>query len=169
MTMTFNNRKTGVVSDNSVPVNETLERLYGAGDIHAMFPEGTADKRPSPWPQAGRSKHVKDYDQDLVTNELRGKPNLVDIDPRMLHSTQPSIHRPGVQHYLGDDYKRTGETYGDKGNLGNQWPLVYSRQNPTGPTQHIILAGHHRAGAALLKGEPLRARHVEGGYGGPRR
>jgi hypothetical protein len=32
---------------------------------------------------------------------------------------------PGVEYYLGDRYRTTGETYADEHNLGNKHPVVY--------------------------------------------
>ena len=50
----------------------------------------------------------------------------------------------------------TGRTAADPHSVGNKYPTVYVR--PSG--QWDILSGHHRATAALLKGEALRARVI---------
>jgi hypothetical protein len=43
---------------------------------------------------------------------------------------------------------------------------VYHREDDD---QDLLLSGHHRAGAALLRGEPLKARLFQGGWGPPMR
>lgn len=155
--MLFTDRRTGEVS-------ETLERLHGAGPagLERMF--GEHSDAGTPWPRAGRSKRVQDYEKDKVTQALISEPKLEDIDPRTLHSTQGSITRPGVKHYL--DKPSVEASYSDPHNPGNKYPVVYSRHDEkTGNTEHLLLSGHHRAAAALLRGEFLKARHVSGGWG----
>lgn len=83
----------------------------------------------------------------------------------MRRSHYPVSPRSGVSYYLGNHLRRTGRTFADQDNAGNQYPFVYSRTCPTGRLDEILLAGHHQAAAALLKDEPLRARRVEGGFG----
>jgi hypothetical protein len=114
---------------------------------------------------------VRDYDQELVTKTLSAPPQLRSFDPRTLSATQPSVTRAGVAHYMqGGEYERSGQTFADQGQAGNQYPFIYSRKECADcPETHMILAGHHRATSALLRGEQLHALHAEGGYGGPRR
>jgi hypothetical protein len=93
----------------------------------------------------------------------------VDVDPRRLKATQPSVTRAGVEYYMGEAHRRTGETFADRMSSGNRYPVIYSRTHPvTGRVDDMILSGHHRATAALLSGQFLRARYVEGGYGAER-
>lgn len=146
------------------------EQFYGGGQeaMSRMFPDG-APTTVVPWSQMNGRKDRENYDRGLVADELR-KPatevNLRPIDPRGLTATQPGITRGGVQHYLGDEYERTGRTYADQNLAGNVHPVVYRRAGLDGaPTQDLLLSGHHRAAAALLHGRELHARLIEGGYG----
>lgn len=137
-----------------------------------MFPDGKLITG-VPWPSASRSKVNRDYDAGLVQSELakpiEGTKGLKEVDPRNLHATQPHVTRQGVSHYMEGDYEKTGKTFADQHNRGNQFPVIYSREHPaTGEIQNMILSGHHRAAAALVKGEPLLARHIHGPWGGPR-
>lgn len=149
------------------------DRLYGAKDIEALFPEGK-EIASTPWAMAGRRKDRRDYDQALVRDALASPARLTDIDPRILRSTQPNVTRGGVEYYMGDEYNRTGRTFADQGNVGNAFPVVYSRRNEFRTAEwqpeeeHLLLSGHHRATAALLQGRQFQARHIQGGYGGPR-
>lgn len=132
--------------------------LYGnVSDVDEYF-QG-ASTRPTPWPQAARHKHLHDYDKDAVGAMLRKPPVLEDVDPRVLHSTQPSIVRAAAQHYLTDEHAKTGKTYEAGHNVGNSHPVVFI---DTATGEHRILSGHHRATAALFQGRPLRARVVRG-------
>lgn len=160
-----------------------LSGLYGAQDIKAVFgnlgedpnyhvinehikkrtgeipPEReqfryiTHPKTTVPWDRAQKGS----YDQELVEHTVRKSRNedIGDFDPRLLSANQPHILSAGVRHYLTNQ----PELYADKENVGNQLPFVYVKK---GTGQGIILAGHHRATAALLKGKPLRARTVLG-------
>lgn len=143
--------------------NEGAGRLYGAGDIDKVFHGG--DQAVVPWQQAGKSKTHQDYDPAVVKQALSSPPVLTKVDPRNLKSTQPMVTREGVDYYTSGRYEQSGETYADKSNLGNQWPVVYRRPKMADPTQHedLLLSGHHRGVAALLQGKPLDARLVEGG------
>jgi hypothetical protein len=141
------------------------EEFYGAGDVDRMFPGG-APTTVVPWQRAGRRKDVKDYDAERVQAVLQ-KPQeheLVDIDPRNLRATQPSLTRAGVKHYLSDEYQRSGKTFADRDQKGNQYPMVYHRDGG----QQLLLSGHHRAAAALLQGRQFKGYVVEGPWGAPR-
>lgn len=142
---------------------EGAGRLYGAGDIDKVFHGG--DRSPTPWPMAAKSKTHQDYDPAVVHTALSSPPQLTDIDPRNLHSTQPMVTREGVKYYQGDRYQQTGETFADKTNLGNQWPVAYKRPRMADPTQQetVLLSGHHRATADLLAGRPTKGILLEGG------
>jgi hypothetical protein len=135
--------------------SETIESVAGKG-IDRMFIPGGSGVRAAPWPRAPRSKTGRLYDPDLVRNELKKPPKLEEVDPRLLYSTQPSILRTHVAYYMGDEYKRTGRTSADQDNAGNAFPTIYVNKKG----QHLILSGHHRAAAALAKGEALEARII---------
>lgn len=133
------------------------EDIYGKRDINALF--GDSPVTPTPWPAAGRRKDRLHYDKDRVTKALSSPETqtVASFDPRHLRSTQPSVTRAGVSHYL------SGETtpYADKDNAGNKRPVVYSRDDG----QNIILSGHHRAAKALLQGKQFDAVQVSGPMG----
>jgi hypothetical protein len=99
------------------------------------------------------------YDSQHVSREMM-KPvtELKSFDPRTLVSTQSGITRAGVSYYLGKEYARTGKTFADQDQHGNQYPVVYHKKT-TG--ELILLAGNHRAVADLVSGRPVRARYIE--------
>ncbi len=131
--------------------NFPYDHLYGKG-LNALFTtEGPMTM--APFPVAGRQKNAPLYDKDAVALALSSPPKLVPVDPRTLHKTQPSVVRAGVQHYLSDPTSVYDDSHGG---AANRYPIVYTRSNG----QNIILTGHHRATAALLKGQPLQAIHV---------
>ena len=68
--------------------------------------------------------------------------------------SQSSVTSSGVKYYLDSDWAKTGQTYADQHQAGNRFPLVYEHG---GMGQRIIMAGHHRAAAALAAGRPLQA------------
>jgi hypothetical protein len=141
-----------------------LEQFWGSHDIDRMFPGG-APVTSVPWEQRGRRKTNQDYDQTRVQAVLL-KPHeheLVDVDPRLLRASQPSVTRAGVQYYMGHEYEHTGRTFADHASPGNQYPIVYHRE-----AQRFLLSGHHRAAAALLQGRQFKGYVVEGPWG-PRR
>lgn len=138
--------------------------LYGKGDPDALFDGHPV--RPVPFPRASRRKDFQDYDSSLVESALKrqnSENDLVDVDPRTVHATQPSVTRQGVKHYMEHpDYHKAGaETFADKGNAGNRVPFVYDREDG----QRLLLSGHHRAVTALLNGKSFKARRVEGPWG----
>jgi len=149
-------------------VSPRIAQLHGSNDVDAMF--GDLPKASTPWPRAQQQKNRQTYDPKIVYNELV-KPvdsdrGLVPVDPRHLQATQPHLVRAAVRHYMSDQFRTTGQTFADAHQVGNAHPFVYSRQRDDAENpDEIIWAGHHRAAAALLKGEPLMARRVEGGWG----
>lgn len=149
-------RETGYDADQRARVRQ----LHGTKDIEGLFPGG-APKTTVPWPSGRRKKTEPKYDQDAVTAELIRPTRLVDIDPRILSAGQPHVTRPGVAHYLGDQYRATGETYEAGHNVGNQFPFVVTKHGDTDSPEHLIISGHHRAAAALLRGERLQTRWIE--------
>lgn len=137
---------------------ERVFRAQGSQDPSVLF--GDAPVTPTPWPRAARDKRRPSFDEGLVEAAVRS-PHLRDVDPSALHSTQPGITRQGVDYYMGSRYEQTGETFADKAEPGNRYPVVYAREDG----QNLILSGHHRAAAALLSGRQLRANLVEGPWG----
>ena len=135
-----------------------VDRAYGSGDLNKIAPQGGVGVGTTPWPSAGKTKKGKPFDSAAVEKALSQPRELVKTDPRRLHATQPGITRDGVEYYMGDEYKNTGTTYADRGNVGNRNPVVYNK--PDG--KRLLLSGHHRAGASLLKGEQFDAIHVFG-------
>lgn len=132
------------------------DQFFGKNDVDAIFKgHPTA---PAPFPRSGSRKDRKDYDQSRVVAALRrpNGPELTDIDPRTLHATQPGITRAGVQHYMG-----SSEVYKDAHQAGNANPVVYDREDG----RRLLLSGHHRATAALLKGEQFKGVVVPGPHG----
>jgi hypothetical protein len=130
--------------------------MYGAGDAAKMF-QG-APKTLSPWPSAGKTKaNPRGYDPALVNKALSNPaPHMTEMDPRDLHATQPWVTKEGVDYYMGDQYHQTGRTFADQANEGNRFPVVYTDVQG----RNKLLSGHHRATAAVLKGEQLRAINV---------
>lgn len=150
------------MDDESVPSGvrsgfEVAHRAYGTRDLDAVF-RGHVEA-PAPWPRAGRTKTEPLYDQAKVTAALQQPPTLHDFDPRNLHATQGSVIRHHASYYMDQpDYRTTGATSADQGNVGNQYPTVYRDRRG----RNLLLSGHHRATTALLRGEPLRGRLIEG-------
>lgn len=146
-----------------------LSALYGSGEegVEQLFPEGRPIGAPPHPKWEVRSKQGVRYNaSDVQTAIRRTPPELSDVDPRTLHSTQRGLTRPGVEHYMTDpSYDATGATYADSEKIGNRYPVIYSRQESSGATRNIILSGHHRATKALLRGENLRAIVVPGQEG----
>ena len=125
-----------------------------------LFPEDAGPVRPVPFPRAPRARERRPYEVEPVQSAIRyGRTQLV--DPRVLLATQTGITRPGVGFYLRDDYPTRGDTYQGDRDPGNRLPLVYIRDG----CEALILAGHHRSTAALIRGAPLEAIVVEGGWG----
>ena len=79
--------------------------------------------------------------------------DLVDVDPRQLWASQPWVVRHHAAYYRTGEWERTGRTSADHWVELNQFPVVVERRG-----RSIIVAGHHRATAALIDGRPLRVR-----------
>jgi len=146
-----------------------IDELRGGG-LDKLFPRDWDSKEPAlmaitPWKMAGGRKNQKQYDQGLVKDALQNPDRYrvapMDLDDPNLRSTQPSVTRAGVQHYMSDDYRTHGTLYAQQENVGNQKPMVYHRDDG----QSLLLSGHHRATAALLGDLPLGAIHVHGPWG----
>lgn len=128
-----------------------------------LFPADAGPVRPVPFPRAARSQKRKPFEQAAVTQGIRSG-NTQLVDPRVLLATQTGVTRPGVLFYLQDQYPTRGDTYQGDRDPGNRLPLVYIRDG----RDAMILAGHHRSTAALIRGDLLEAIVVEGGWGPPR-
>jgi len=94
--------------------------------------------------------------QKLINAVVHAPPVLVEVDPRVLRATQGGLDRDGVVHDLGTVFHEQGTTYADHHDPD---PVVLVRDRDGA---HLLLAGHHRATAALLRGVPLLARVVGG-------
>lgn len=95
--------------------------------------------------------------QEAVRAVVHRPPVLHLVDPRELLATQGGLDREGIRFYLGPAYPDVGLTYADREDPGNADPVVYVRARDRA---HLILAGHHRATVALLRGQPLLTRLV---------
>ncbi len=137
------------------------EEFRGKG-VDDVFRGGPIRSNPFPRP-GGRRKDLKDYDENAVGAAIRTGVTTP-VDPTTLHSMQPSITAEGVRHY----HEGRAGLFADGHQLANQHPVVYHRETEQGTTS-ILLSGTHRATSSLMKGEPLHAIEVRGGYGGPRR
>jgi hypothetical protein len=117
---------------------------------------GDAPRTLVPWSPVGGRKGEPLFDPAEVARVLEGPQVLVPVDPGDLRATQPYVTRAGVAHYLTGVYERTGETYADRHERANRFPIVLARaERPP-----VVLSGHHRATAALLRGVPLWARLI---------
>lgn len=122
-----------------------------------------APKTTVPWPVHGQLKTMPKIDPRLVEAVLATPAVLTQVDPTSLSANQPWVVAEHVAYYLGDRWSHTGRTSADQGDRGNRFPLVLPdhRGRPT------IVAGHHRATAALLLGRPLLARVAPGTWDVP--
>ena len=128
------------------------DRLWGCGDPDRLF--GAHPRASAPWPRAPRRKHQPAVDLGAVAALVQSPVALRDVDPRGLWSGQPWVLREHVSYYRTGRWERTGETSADRFSELNQYPVVFDdhRGRP------VIVAGHHRATAALLAGRPLTVR-----------
>lgn len=133
-------------------------RAWDTHELAVMFPD-EASVTVVPWPAVVRPLRTED-ERDLLRALLAVPPRadqFADLDPRTLSGSQGWVTRAGVAYYLHEDtYRRSGRTYADQFKIGNKYPVVHQCGNDL-----VILSGHHRAAAALLNGEPLRARRVQ--------
>lgn len=150
------------------------ERAFGSRDLSRIAPSGPVGT--TPWKTAGSWHGREVYDKDAVQSAVKqvraGQAHLTEVDPRYLYATQPGITRAGVSHYL--EHEEPEASFADTHNSGNKYPVIYKRDNRSGNPDlpdwwnshdHIILSGHHRAAAALLRGEQFKAVLVEGPHG----
>lgn len=146
------------------------ERAYGSGDVSKISGASGSPLITPPWNSASGYKGRPLYDKARVREALVSRQGTEKVDPRYLRATQPHLVRAALNHYL------TGheDLYADEHNAGNKTPVVYARNNRDGnpdmpnwwtDEDHIILSGHHRAAAALLRGEQFNAIVVRGPHG----
>lgn len=91
------------------------------------------------------------YDPDIVMAQTTGRKNIERVDPRTLTGTQIGVTKQGMNHYLSAEYEKSGITFADHQMESNEIPLVYFRSDGV----RLILTGHHRSVAALVKGKML--------------
>jgi hypothetical protein len=89
-----------------------------------------------------------------IEDAIRSGAQPVEVDPTdpRLRSTQPSVTRSAVSHYLD-----SSELYADKHKAGNQVPVVWRTRNGVGEEQMVLMSGHHRATASALAGRQFHA------------
>jgi hypothetical protein len=136
-------------------VHDTTARLWGAGDLGALF-VGGAPKVVCPWPRASRTKGQAPLADQVVPALLDGPVWLDEIDPRWLYSSQPWVVLEHAAYYLTGRWERTGETSADGHEPSNQYPIIAVDHRG----RDVILTGHHRSTAALIQARPLRCRRV---------
>jgi hypothetical protein len=82
--------------------------------------------------------------------------DIHDLDPRELTGTQHGLQGGAMSHYLKHSYGENAKLFDNSQGSGNDRPVVVGFMK-----RKFIMSGHHRAAAALLKGEPLQARYKE--------
>jgi hypothetical protein len=115
---------------------------------------GSHRKVIAPWPRGGRSRLGPTYDRVAVERLLDEPADLMEVDPGALHASQNWIVRSHVAYYLTGEWERTGRTSADRDSELNRFSVIALDNRG----QSIILAGHHRAAAALIEGRPLLVR-----------
>lgn len=149
----------------AVGVSTVVHRLWatvadGGDDLADLLGSGPSPR--VPFEQAGHLKAElvgagRARRDEALARVLRNRPHLEQVDPRGLLATQGGLDREGVRYYLGTGYPWWGLTYADRHSIGNADPVIWLRARDGA---RLILAGHHRATVALLRGRPLLARVV---------
>jgi len=99
-------------------------------------------------------KHQAPFDRDAVIGLLSRSVDLIEVDPRTLFANQTWVLLQHARYYTTGEWERTGLTSADQHQEVNQFPVVM----PNHGGQRVIVAGHHRATAALVEGRPLLVR-----------
>lgn len=126
---------------------------WGCGDLDLCF-KGAA-KTIVPWPSAGRRKGEPRTPDATVEHLLTAPPRLREVDPRTLSASQPWVLRTHTGYYLTGEWELTGRTAADMHSPANRYPTFGERRG-----QLVIITGHHRSLAALIRGQPVLARIV---------
>jgi len=126
---------------------------WGCGDLDLCF-KGAA-KTIVPWPSAGRRKEEPRTPVATVQHLLTAPPRLHEVDPRTLYASQPWVLRTHTGYYLTGEWELTGRTSADMHSSANRYPTFAERSG-----QLVIITGHHRSLAALIRGQPVLARIV---------
>lgn len=134
--------------------HRTAVRLFGCGDLGQLF--GQHPQVIAPWPRAPRSKATPAFDRDAIGRLLRAPVELEEVDPRELWASQPWVLRRHAEHYLTQTWERTGRTSADAHVELNRFPVIFVDHRQ----RSVIIAGHHRATAALVEGRPLMIRRA---------
>ena len=121
-----------------------------------------APKMVAPWPRGGKLKGERYLSESAASRLLGSEPRLRQIDPKMLHATQPWVLASHVRYYLTGEWELTGRTSADMNQRLNRFPLILDRKGKL-----AILAGHHRSLAALIEGRAVLARLVDDEEPGP--
>ncbi|MFM8267796.1 MAG: hypothetical protein ACKOA2_07230 [Ilumatobacteraceae bacterium] len=131
------------------------DTLWGCGDLDAVFgPDALTT--PCPWPRARRGRGALFSTHSCTNETLLGLAVLDEVDPRTVQATQPSVLRHHAAYYLTGRWEMTGITSADNGQPTNRFPLV--ADDLRGGL--VLLSGHHRALAALVRGTPLLCRRL---------
>ena len=116
-----------------------------------------------PWQSAVRAKQGRDTDLKEIRQILNSRVVLCEVDPLALRASQPYILLEHVRYYLRSEWAHTGRTSADRSVVLNRFPLVI----PDDRGNLRIVAGHHRAAAALITGQALLVRTRVGGDSEP--
>ena len=137
----------------SSSTSDSRAAWWGCGDLDLCF-KGAA-KTIVPWPSAGRRKGEPRTPVANVEHLLTAPPRLHEVDPRTLHASQPWVLRTHAGYYLTGEWELTGRTSADMHSSANRYPTFAERSG-----QLVIITGHHRSLAALIRGQPVLARIV---------
>lgn len=131
------------------------ETLWGCDDLGTVFGP-TAEKTTCPWPRARRGRGALFSAHECTNERLIGLAVLDEVDPRIVHATQPYVLRHHAAYYLSGQWELSGITSADRAQPTNRFPLVAD----DGRGGLVLLSGHHRALAALVRGRKLLCRRL---------
>ncbi len=136
-----------------------LQQAAGKGraGLDVLFPDHTP-LTSTPWPRAGRRRGETDPRPHIADALKNPDDHVREVDPTdsRFRSTQPSITRAAVSHYLDHD-----DLYADQHQAGNQTPVVWRTQDGQGQETWNTMSGHHRQTTSALKGQQFRAVFVD--------
>ena len=122
-----------------------LQTLFGCHRLLKLF--GQSDTAACPWPTADVS-----IPQEIIDTVVASPDDVNEVDPRLLFATRPTLNRKRAEYYLSDAWETTGRTAADPLAAQNRTPIVIT--DALG--RLVIVTGHHRALAALIRGRTLR-------------